>query len=98
VVVSIGIVVFFIYDASTYREDPSYSDIQVSELALSPRIGGPKNLPIAEVQLDDEDTAQMQMQKEKPKLVILGGGWGGVALLKTLNPEQYHVTLVSPNN
>jgi NADH dehydrogenase len=40
----------------------------------------------------------MQRQKDKPKLVILGGGWGGVALLKTLNPDQYHVTLVSPTN
>merc|ERR1711939_161852 len=89
---------FFLYDASTYREDPSYRDIQVSEIALSPRRGGPKNLPIAEVQIDDDDCAEMQRQKGKPKLVILGGGWGSVALLKTLNPEEYHVTLVSPTN
>ncbi|TAQ85020.1 hypothetical protein B7494_g6656 [Chlorociboria aeruginascens] len=93
-----GIVAFFLYDASTYREDLSWRDIQVSETALSPRRGGPKNLPIAEVQIDDDDCEEMQRQKDKPKLVILGGGWGSVALLKTLNPEEYHITLVSPTN
>ncbi|RAL63992.1 hypothetical protein DID88_003180 [Monilinia fructigena] len=65
---------------------------------LSPRRGGPKNLPIAEVQIDDDDSEEMQKQKDKPKLVILGGGWGSVALLKTLNPDDYHITLVSPTN
>jgi len=94
----IGVVGFFIYDASTYREDLSWTDIHVSEIALSPRRGGPKNLPIAEVFIDDDDTEEMQKQKEKPKLVVLGGGWGSVALLKTLNPDDYHVTLVSPAN
>jgi len=98
VFISIGVVAFFLYDASTYREDLSYKDIQVSEIALSPRKGGPKNLPIAEVQIDDDDCEAMQRQKDKPKLVILGGGWGSVALLKGLNPEDYHVTVVSPTN
>ncbi|KAL9113074.1 MAG: hypothetical protein Q9227_002686 [Pyrenula ochraceoflavens] len=73
-------------------------DIPVSELALSPQKGGPKNLPIAHVLVDDEDSPQMSEQKEKPKLVILGTGWGSVALLKTLHPGDYHVTVVSPSN
>ncbi|KAH6676625.1 hypothetical protein B0J14DRAFT_358064 [Halenospora varia] len=94
----VGVVSFFLYDASTYREDLSYRDINVSQIALNPRRGGPKNLPIAEVQIDDDDCAEMQRQKDKPKLVILGGGWGSVALLKTLNPDEYHITLVSPTN
>ena len=38
------------------------------------------------------------MQRDKPKLVILGSGWGSVAVLKTLNPEDYHITVVSPSN
>ena len=58
--VGVGVAAFFLYDASTYREDLSYGDIQVSELALSPRRGGPKNLPIAEVQIDDDDCAQYE--------------------------------------
>lgn len=40
---------FFIYDATTYKEDAEKYDVGVSELALNPRTGGPKNLPIAEV-------------------------------------------------
>lgn len=88
----------FAYDATTYREDPSMEDIPVSELALNPKRGGPKNLPIAEVMVDDDDSTAMQAQRDKPKLVILGTGWGSVALLKTLNPADYHVTVVSPVN
>ena len=92
------VVAFFLYDASTYREDLSYTDIPVSENALDPRRGGPKNLPIAEVLVDDDECPENSRQKHKPKLVILGSGWGSVALLKTLNPEDYHVTVVSPVN
>lgn len=99
-IISGGVVVagLFIYDATTYREDPSTEDVPVSELALNPRRGGPKNLPIAEVLVDDEDCAAMEAQRDKPRLVILGTGWGSTALLKTLNPGEYHVTVVSPVN
>lgn len=99
ILVSGGLVLaFFVYDATTYREDLSYTDIPVSEKALKPRRGGPKNLPIAEVLVDDDDSDAMTRQKHKPKLVILGSGWGSVALLKTLKPEDYHITVVSPVN
>ncbi|KAF2493842.1 hypothetical protein BU16DRAFT_511944 [Lophium mytilinum] len=92
------VVAFFIYDATTYKEDPAAEDIPVSEYALHPRRGGPKNLPIAEHFVDDDDCPEMIGQKHKPKLVILGTGWGSVALLKTLNPNDYHVVVVSPSN
>lgn len=99
ILVSGGLVLaFFVYDATTYREDLSYTDIPVSETALKPKRGGPKNLPIAEVLVDDDDCDAMTRQKYKPKLVILGSGWGSVALLKTLKPEDYHITVVSPVN
>ncbi|KAK5165522.1 uncharacterized protein LTR77_009051 [Saxophila tyrrhenica] len=98
-VISGGLVVaFFIYDASTYQDDPETSDIPVSEYALNPRRGGPKNLPIVDYFIDDDDTDDMKTQKHKPKLVILGTGWGSVALLKQLDPGDYHVTVVSPSN
>jgi NADH dehydrogenase len=87
-----GILAFFLYDASTYKEHNTQSDIDVSQLALQPRRGGPKNLPIAEAFIDDD------VSKSKPRLVILGGGWGGVALLKELNPDEYNVTVISPAN
>ena len=99
ILVSGGLVLaFFIYDASTYREDLSFSDIPVSEYALNPKRGGPKNLPIANVLVDDDDCADSTRLKDKPKLVVLGSGWGSVALLKNLNPNDYHVTVVSPAN
>ncbi|KAF2102956.1 hypothetical protein NA57DRAFT_63685 [Rhizodiscina lignyota] len=91
------VIAFFIYDASTYRMDPATDDCAVSEVALSPQRGGPKNLPIAEHLLDDDDPHKKE-QKHKPKLVILGTGWGSIALLKQLNPDDYHVTVVSPSN
>jgi NADH dehydrogenase len=40
----------------------------------------------------------MVQQNDKPRLVILGTGWGSIALLKNLNPGDYHVTVVSPTN
>jgi NADH dehydrogenase len=92
------VLAFFLYDASTYRESPSAHDIPVSELALNPRRGGPKNLPIADVLVGDYDSDSMIEQKDKPRLVILGTGWGSIALLKKLNPGDYHVTVVSPTN
>ena len=91
-------IAFFLYDATTYRQDLSFVDIPVSQEALYPRRGGPKNLPIADVLVDDDDCEGNRNQKQKPKLVILGSGWGSVALLKKLNPDDYHVTVVSPFN
>lgn len=98
VVGGVLVVTFFLYDASTYSEDPESFDIPVSEYALTPRRGGPKNLPIAEYFVDDDDCEDMKGQKHKPKLVILGTGWGSVALLKVLNAGEYHITVVSPSN
>ena len=97
-VLGVGVIAFFVYDASTYKEYQTHSDIDVSQLALQPRRGGPKNLPIAEVFIDDDDSALSRKLRNKPRLVILGGGWGGVALLKDLNPDEYHVTVISPTN
>jgi NADH dehydrogenase len=99
-IISGGVVVvgFFLYDASTYRDSTTAADIPVSELALNPRRGGPKNLPIADVLVGDYDSESMLEQKDKPRLVILGTGWGSIALLKNLNPADYHVTVVSPTN
>lgn len=98
VVVAVAFGAFFVYDASTYNEHAVAAECDVSQFALNPRKGGPKNLPIADVLIDDEDTEDHKKSKDKPKLVILGGGWGGVALLKDLNPEDYHVTVISPTN
>ncbi|CAK7218338.1 hypothetical protein SCUCBS95973_003450 [Sporothrix curviconia] len=98
VFIGLGVVAFFIYDYNTYKEGAEHDDISVSNLALNPRRGGPKNLPLYEVQIDDADCDERLRTKDKPKLVILGGGWGSVAMLKELNPDDYHVTVISPTN
>lgn len=90
---------FFIYDSTTYKESSvTFGDCRVSEAALSPRRGGPKNLPVVEALLDDDENEEARKRKTKPHLVILGSGWGSVALLKQLNPDDYHVTVISPKN
>ncbi|KAI1437980.1 pyridine nucleotide-disulfide oxidoreductase-domain-containing protein [Xylaria sp. CBS 124048] len=89
---------FFVYDYTTYKEPIPIGDANVSEAALNPPRGGPKNLPILQALLDDDESEEAQEKKHKPRLVILGSGWGSVALLKQLNPDDYHVTLISPKN
>ncbi|KZT71386.1 mitochondrial NADH dehydrogenase [Daedalea quercina L-15889] len=85
----------FLHDAFTYS-DEHIEGVPVSPLALKPERGGPKNLPILQRYLGDfEDTINTQLV-EKPHLVIVGGGWGAVGILKTLRPGDYHVTVISP--
>ncbi|KAI7826717.1 hypothetical protein BX661DRAFT_183325, partial [Kickxella alabastrina] len=36
--------------------------------------------------------------KRRERLVVLGSGWGAVSILKTLRPDTYDVTVVSPDN
>ncbi|KAI9598286.1 pyridine nucleotide-disulfide oxidoreductase-domain-containing protein [Syncephalis fuscata] len=37
-------------------------------------------------------------QPTKPRLVILGSGWGATSLLKAIDTNKYEVTVVSPTN
>lgn len=83
-----------VWDATTYRT--RYLDgVPVNPLALNPRRGGPKNLKIADFMVGDEETDELRELHLKQKLVVIGGGWGAVGALKTLNPGDYHVALVS---
>ncbi|TGZ84112.1 FAD/NAD(P)-binding domain-containing protein [Ascodesmis nigricans] len=92
------VVALFVYDATTYKDEAEKYDIGVSEIALNPRTGGPKNLPIAEVLVDAEDLGNLKQAAGKPRLVILGTGWGSVALLKNINPDEYDITVIGPSN
>ena len=65
----------FIHDAFTYT-DKHVERVPVSPLALHPERGGPKNLPVVNVLLADEEDEEFRKLNEKPKLVIVGGGWG----------------------
>lgn len=65
----------FVHDAFTYTE-AHVDKVPVSPLALSPETGGPKNLPIVSAFLSDIEDPENERINQKPRLVIVGGGWG----------------------
>lgn len=93
-----ALVIFFIYDSTTYRECEVPETIEVPTLAINPEVGGPENLPILKESLDTYDSEIKQTVSYKPKLVILGSGWASVGLLKNLRKGDYDVTVISPQN
>lgn len=64
----------FAYDASTYRHK-HLEKVNVSDLAVEPERGGPKQLKIARALVDDQDEGRIG-SSDKQRLVIVGGGWG----------------------
>jgi len=73
-VVGLGTTIL-VHDAFTYQVK-HIDRVPVSPLALHPKRGGPRNLPIVCVQVDDEEDEENKRLAEKPRLVIVGGGWG----------------------
>lgn len=65
----------FVHDAFTYTE-AHVDKVPVSPLALQPETGGPKNLPIVAAFLSDIEDPENERISQKPRLVIVGGGWG----------------------
>ncbi|KAI0053855.1 mitochondrial NADH dehydrogenase [Auriscalpium vulgare] len=96
----LGVVVLtggiFVHDAFTYT-DRHINRVPVSPLALRPERGGPKNLPIASDLVGDQEDENKLNLHGKPKLVIVGGGWGAVSALQSIHPGEYHVIVVSPD-
>lgn len=79
--------VILLHDAFTYSER-HVDRVPANPLSLHPRTGGKKNLPIVEVNLDEEEDDVMRAMKDKPRLVIIGGGWGVSSFgLDTLGAE-----------
>lgn len=76
-VVGVGVLTAAIlgHDAFTYSER-HVDRVPTNPLSLHPRRGGKKNLPILEVNLDDEEDDEKRKMQGKPRLVIVGGGWG----------------------
>lgn len=76
-VLGLGVLVGAIlaHDAFTYSE--RHTDrVPTNPLALRPRLGGKKNLPVLECNLDSEEDEEKRAMQNKPRLVIVGGGWG----------------------
>ncbi|PLW43525.1 hypothetical protein PCASD_06739 [Puccinia coronata f. sp. avenae] len=85
------------YDATTYSER-NIKRVPVQPLALNPTRGGPKNLKIADYLVGDHDDPEFEKLCDKPKLVIIGGGWGAMGLINSLELDSYHVVLIAPEN
>jgi hypothetical protein len=76
-VLGVGILTaaIFAHDAFTYNSQ-HIDRVPVNPLALNPERGGPKNLPIVSSYLNDEEDDEAKKLAKKPRLVIVGGGWG----------------------
>ncbi|CAJ0870942.1 365_t:CDS:10 [Entrophospora sp. SA101] len=85
-----GTVIFSILDNKKVENLAKEHEIK-DLLSITCKNGGPKNLPVAEHFTDEKDS-----QKDKPRIVILGSGWGAISVLKELEKDNYHVTLISP--
>lgn len=86
---------FFIYDYTTYKDGPLEIQCDIPIGALDLRRGGPKNLPIAEAWIDDNE---LEHDSDRPHLVIVGSGWGAIACMRNIDTKKYNVTMVSPTN
>lgn len=73
----------FLHDAFTYTER-HVDRVPVNPLALHPELGGPKQLPVARVLVGDEEDEVNKQLSTKPRLVIVGGGWGVSAATEQL--------------
>ncbi|KAI9322892.1 hypothetical protein BX666DRAFT_1848999 [Dichotomocladium elegans] len=92
--VVMGVPTYYMAQDLVYVHDAKGAYERVPFLALHPESGGPKRLPIVSHQLDSNAEADAN----KPRIVIVGGGWAAVSLLRHLKKDKYNVTVVSDNN
>jgi len=65
-----------LYDSFTYR-DMHIGNVPAAPLALHPRPGGPKSLPVISDYVEGEESEAAKTLGQKERLVVVGGGWGG---------------------
>ncbi|KAF8511120.1 nucleotide-binding domain-containing protein [Hysterangium stoloniferum] len=96
-VVGIGVIggSILVHDAFTYNQK-HLEGVPVSPLFLDDVRGGPKNLPIATRFFQENEDEATHKLSGKPRLVIVGSGWGAVGVLQTLQKGLYQVIVVSP--
>lgn len=49
-------------------------------------------------EVNEEHFKSTQPNGKKPKVVIIGAGWGGFNFGKYINKDEFDVTLISPRN
>lgn len=90
-----GATAYYLLHDVDYVEDARGAHKRVPPLAFRPKTGGSRNLPIVTSQLDDDIS---DIPKTKPRLVIVGGGWGAVSLVNAIDKDKYDITVVSETN
>ncbi|KAF7725711.1 hypothetical protein EC973_009428 [Apophysomyces ossiformis] len=88
-----GSLLYYLSRDPDFVEEAEGAHEHLHPLAVHPKPGGIKNLPVVEHQLDERDQEQ-----RKERLVIVGGGWAAVSILKSLEKDKYNVTVISNNN
>ncbi|CAG8480898.1 9047_t:CDS:10 [Cetraspora pellucida] len=78
-----------------YTSEAQSKEHEEKAIRICRKKGGPKELMIAEHLIDEKD---YEVASKRPRLVILGSGWGAVSLVKGLDKDKYHVTIVSPQS
>lgn len=68
--------------------------LEVPPEAFHPKKGGYKHLPVVTRYLDNS----IHEKETKPKLVVIGSGWGAVSILDKLEKDDYDVVLISDTN
>jgi NADH dehydrogenase len=68
--------------------------LEVPNEAFHPSKGGYKHLPVVTRYLDNS----IHEKATKPKLVVIGSGWGAVSILDKLEKDDYDVVLISDTN
>ena len=74
-----------------HTPSPAHSD----EPPLSPSTPTPADATAAAA---GANTPSARSPHAKPRLVILGSGWGAVSTLKGLDTDAYEITVISPRN
>jgi NADH:ubiquinone reductase (non-electrogenic) len=50
------------------------------------------------VLFDQHETSAEEGAQKKPRIVVLGSGWGALSFVQDIDSKQYDVTIVSPRN
>lgn len=92
----VGGLAYYLLRDEEYVADARGAHARVPQLAIHPVEGGAKGLPIVTHQIDDD--VEHETNLDKPRLVVVGGGWGAVSVLKNIDKDKYNITLISDNN
>ncbi|KAG2177772.1 hypothetical protein INT43_003019 [Umbelopsis isabellina] len=85
---------YFLSQDEEFINSAKGAHLEVPSEAFHPKKGGYKHLPVVTRYLDNS----IHEKETKPKLVVIGSGWGAVSILDKLEKDDYDVVLISDTN